>query len=214
MANCGTRDGTARPLRRVPHAGRRVASEALCRPCFRWYAPAAPADASHNALAPGASSRMANIYDVARAARVSVATVSAVVNDSAYVSPPLKARVQNAIRKLGYQPNLLARSLAKRPKVLLLDEPAANLDPRTSDLLYDVLDAYTQDPAKTVIIATHDLELGELKEQYPGEIRNNCVEVTQQDGELLFDYKLHPGVTQSHNATYLLRKMGLMEDDE
>ena len=63
------------------------------------------------------------------------------------------------------------------------------------------------------LIATHDLELGELKEQYPGEIRNNCFEVTQQDGELLFDYKLHPDVTQSHNATYLLRKMGLMEDE-
>ncbi|MGV8827731.1 MAG: MutS-related protein [Breznakibacter sp.] len=64
------------------------------------------------------------------------------------------------------------------------------------------------------LIATHDLELGELKEQYPGKIRNNCFEVTQQDGELLFDYKLHSGVTQSHNATYLLRKMGLMEEDE
>ena len=48
---------------------------------------------------------------------------------------------------------------------------------------------------------------------YLPEIRNNCFEVTQQDGELLFDYKLHPGVTQSHNATYLLRKMGLMEED-
>ena len=55
---------------------------------------------------------MANIYDVARVARVSVATVSAVVNDSAYVSPPLKSRVENAIRKLGYQPNLTARALA------------------------------------------------------------------------------------------------------
>lgn len=57
---------------------------------------------------------MANIYDVARKARVSVATVSAVVNDSAYVSPQLKARVLAAVRGLGYHPNLLARSLAKR----------------------------------------------------------------------------------------------------
>jgi LacI family transcriptional regulator len=56
---------------------------------------------------------VANIYDVARKARVSVATVSAVVNDSAYVSPQLKARVLTAVRELGYQPNLLARSLAK-----------------------------------------------------------------------------------------------------
>jgi LacI family transcriptional regulator len=62
---------------------------------------------------------MANIYDVAKHARVSVATVSAVVNDSAYVSPLLKARVTAAIRKLGYQPNLLARSLAKQRSHML-----------------------------------------------------------------------------------------------
>jgi LacI family transcriptional regulator len=57
---------------------------------------------------------MANIYDVARQARVSVATVSAVVNGSAYVSPSLKARVEHAIEALQYQPNLVARSLAQQ----------------------------------------------------------------------------------------------------
>jgi LacI family transcriptional regulator len=57
---------------------------------------------------------MANIYDVARAARVSLATVSAVVNGTAYVSPALKARVETAIRRLKYRPNLLARGLAKQ----------------------------------------------------------------------------------------------------
>ena len=57
---------------------------------------------------------MANIYDVAKAARVSVATVSAVLNDTAFVSPALKARVQAAIASLRYQPNLLARSMAKQ----------------------------------------------------------------------------------------------------
>src|SRR5262245_52481299 len=57
---------------------------------------------------------MPNIYDVARHARTSVATVSAVVNDSAYVSPDLRKRVSSAIQKLGYRSNILARSLAKR----------------------------------------------------------------------------------------------------
>ncbi len=57
---------------------------------------------------------MANIYDVAREARVSIATVSAVINGSAYVSPRLQRRVQEAIERLGYQPNLLARGLAKK----------------------------------------------------------------------------------------------------
>ncbi len=55
---------------------------------------------------------MANIYDVATRARVSAATVSAVLNDSAFVSPSLKKRVRAAVDSLGYQPNLLARSLA------------------------------------------------------------------------------------------------------
>ena len=45
-------------------------------------------------------------------ARVSVATVSAVVNNTAYVSPPLKARVEAAVKRLGYRPNLVARGLA------------------------------------------------------------------------------------------------------
>ena len=57
---------------------------------------------------------MANLYDVAKAARVSVATVSAVLNESAFVSAALKARVQAAIAALRYQPNLLARSLARQ----------------------------------------------------------------------------------------------------
>src|SRR5256885_3292057 len=57
---------------------------------------------------------MTNTSDVPRRARVSAATVSAVLNESAFVSPGLKARVQAAVATLGYEPNLLARGLAKR----------------------------------------------------------------------------------------------------
>ncbi len=57
---------------------------------------------------------MATIYDVAKAARVSVATVSAVLNNSAFVSEGLKTRVRSAVAALGYEPNLLARGLAKQ----------------------------------------------------------------------------------------------------
>jgi LacI family transcriptional regulator len=57
---------------------------------------------------------MATIYDVAKRAGTSVATVSAVVNNSAYVSPELRERVEIAITELDYNPNLVARSLAKK----------------------------------------------------------------------------------------------------
>jgi LacI family transcriptional regulator len=55
--------------------------------------------------------RMATIKDVANAANVSTATVSAVINDSAYVSPELRGRVTRAIRDLGYVPSPVARNL-------------------------------------------------------------------------------------------------------
>ena len=54
---------------------------------------------------------MATIRDVAKASGVSTATVSAVLNDSAYVSPELRARVLAAIRELDYAPSLNARNL-------------------------------------------------------------------------------------------------------
>ena len=58
--------------------------------------------------------KAASIYDVARAARVSVFTVSAVVNKKSHVGKKLRERVEAAIQELHYRPNLLARSLANQ----------------------------------------------------------------------------------------------------
>lgn len=56
---------------------------------------------------------MTNIKDVAKAAGVSTATVSAVINETAYVSPALKSRVMTAIEKLNYAPKSAARNLKR-----------------------------------------------------------------------------------------------------
>ncbi|MXS75227.1 LacI family transcriptional regulator [Microbacterium sp. CSI-V] len=53
----------------------------------------------------------ATLHDVARLAGVSIKTVSNVVNDYPHVRPATRERVQAAIDRLGYQPNLSARSL-------------------------------------------------------------------------------------------------------
>src|SRR5215467_7737036 len=62
----------------------------------------------------GRPAKAASIYDVAREARVSPFTVSAVINQKSHVSKKLRERVEIAVRKLNYRPNLLARSLASR----------------------------------------------------------------------------------------------------
>lgn len=62
---------------------------------------------------------MATIKDVAKAAGVSTATVSAVINDSAFVSPELRGRVLSAVRDLHYAPSLVARNLRSGRSQLL-----------------------------------------------------------------------------------------------
>ena len=69
---------------------------------------------------------MATIKDVAKAAGVSTATVSAVINDSAYVSPDLRSRVLSAVSDLRYAPSQIARSL-KRGRSQLIALAVADL---------------------------------------------------------------------------------------
>lgn len=57
---------------------------------------------------------MATIYDVAKRAGVSTYTVSSVLNRSAYVSPKLTKRVEQAVQELDYTINELARGLQTR----------------------------------------------------------------------------------------------------
>ncbi len=57
---------------------------------------------------------MVTMRDVAEHAKVSVATVSRVINKSGFVSPELEARVRAAMASLNYQPSALARGLRRQ----------------------------------------------------------------------------------------------------
>ncbi len=60
----------------------------------------------------GASHAMAvSIEDVAQRANVSISTVSRVVNGRNIVNAATRKRVENAVRELGYRPNIFARGL-------------------------------------------------------------------------------------------------------
>lgn len=54
------------------------------------------------------------IYDVAREARVSMATVSRVVNGNQNVKPETREKVNEVIKRLNYRPNAVARGLASK----------------------------------------------------------------------------------------------------
>jgi len=59
------------------------------------------------------------------------------------------------------------------------------------------------------IVATHDLSIADMIEQFPKQIRNFNFDVNVKDNELFFDYKLKEGVCSSFNATLLMKKIGI-----
>jgi hypothetical protein len=60
------------------------------------------------------------------------------------------------------------------------------------------------------IIATHDLKLTEIEKEFPGKLQNRCFEIDIVNDEMHFDYKLRKGVTTIMNATFLMKKMGII----
>jgi LacI family transcriptional regulator len=69
--------------------------------------------------------RPVNLRDVAKRAKVSVATVSMVLNENPRISRATQMRVQQMIDRMGYRPNRLAQSLSSRyTRVLAVMLPA------------------------------------------------------------------------------------------
>ena len=59
------------------------------------------------------------------------------------------------------------------------------------------------------VLATHDLDLAKLSDEYPGNIENYHFDVQVANDELYFDYKLKRGICQSMNASILMKKIGI-----
>ncbi len=62
---------------------------------------------------------MATLKDVAREAGLSVGTVSRVLNNRGYISEDTKRSVREAMARLNYQPNAMARSLSKQSSSMI-----------------------------------------------------------------------------------------------
>lgn len=101
------------------------------------------------------------IEDVARAAGVSRATVSRVINNVPGASAPLRARVHQAVVALGYQPNPSARALAADR------QPAIDLVAVTFSPTLGQLGVY---PYYSRVLAGVDVGAGQL-----GTCRCGCV---------------------------------------
>ena len=57
------------------------------------------------------------------------------------------------------QRTAIARALANNPDILLADEPTGNLDPKTSDMVFDALLKLIREEGLAALVATHDQRL-------------------------------------------------------
>lgn len=60
------------------------------------------------------------------------------------------------------------------------------------------------------IIATHDLQLGALADEFPESVENGCFEADMTADTLTFSYRLRPGMAQNMNACFLMKRMGII----
>jgi NitT/TauT family transport system ATP-binding protein len=97
----------------------------------------------------------------------------------------------------------LARSLALRPKILLMDEPFAALDAQTRDMLHDELERIWKETSPTIVFVTHNVReavrLGDrvlLMSFRPGRIKSQ------------FQVKLHrPRHVEDSDVAYLSKEI-------
>jgi hypothetical protein len=59
------------------------------------------------------------------------------------------------------------------------------------------------------MLATHDVELAQLQQDYPLQIHNYHFDAQIANEELYFDYKLKEGICRSINASLLMKKIGI-----
>ena len=80
----------------------------------------------------------------------------------------------------------LARAMVTEPELLLLDEPTANLDPVSSDLIEDLILRINKESGITIIMSTHDLIQGQRLADRIGVIMNGRLVQTGPAGDIFY----------------------------
>ncbi|MBN8576891.1 MAG: hypothetical protein J0L66_08090 [Cytophagales bacterium] len=109
-------------------------------------------------------------------------------------------RLQSIVRELE----------AGTPMFILLDEILKGTNSTDKQLGSLKLLKRLKDRNALTILATHDIALSVLQQEYPQQIATACFEGKIENDQLAFDYTLHAGVAQKANATFLMRKMGII----
>lgn len=97
-----------------------------------------------------------------------------------------------------------------KPTFIILDEILKGTNSEDKLLGSQLLVQHFLDFNCLAMVATHDLELGNMQDDLPNQVENLCFESIIENDELSFDYKLNRGIAKNKNATFLMRKMEIV----
>lgn len=98
------------------------------------------------------------------------------------------------------------------PVMVLLDEILTGTNSRDKHFGSEMFIRQLIREGASGLVATHDLELGKLEQEFPDKVLNYCFEVQIEKEEFRYDYKLRRGICKTLNATELMKKMGVSLD--
>lgn len=101
-------------------------------------------------------------------------------------------------------------ALKEQPTFVLLDEilRGTNSDDKQNGTIGVIEKMVAQNVVG--VIATHDIEVCELKQKHPTQISNYCFEAQIISDTLHFDYTLREGICKNKSATFLMKKMEII----
>ena len=82
----------------------------------------------------------------------------------------------------------LAKSIINDPKVLLLDEPTASLDPETGDYVRSFLEEYQKEKKASIVLASHNMS----------EVERLCSSVLMMNSGSIIDYGTPKELIKKH----------------
>lgn len=93
-----------------------------------------------------------NIKDIAKKAGVSISTVSRVINNTTFVSPDIKEKIEKIIEESGYRPNSLAKELLRK-KTNMIGVLVPRIDLETFSFAMEGINTVLRDNNYNILLA-------------------------------------------------------------
>lgn len=105
--------------------------------------------------------------------------------------------------------SVVADADAEPPIFFLLDELLRGTNARARHIGARAILKHLSERGASGLTATHDIALSALEDENPEHVLNVHFTDVMLDGEMVFDYRLQPGVVKTSNALQLLKMAGI-----